>query len=161
MRNWRFDSVFLLYNLHDLWPLPAVRIFHLSKPVTLVIILSYWLCAVDLEMSVSSEWIIINPLQYGFYRVNYPTSNWNAIIHQLDTNHTVSHGIYWQPPYLQVRIGIHDCVHLTGYRSTEQGSTHQWRVQPGQVSEHLSSSGSVATLEFCLHNCTLLSVLVD
>ncbi|KAJ8311772.1 hypothetical protein KUTeg_011127 [Tegillarca granosa] len=40
-----------------------------------------------------SSWIIGNILMYGYYRVNYDENNWNQIIQQLNTDHTVIHVI--------------------------------------------------------------------
>jgi aminopeptidase N len=39
------------------------------------------------------DWIIGNIQQYGFYRVNYDDDNWNALLRQLRTDHTVIHPI--------------------------------------------------------------------
>ena len=39
----------------------------------------------------TNGWIVANPMQYGYYRVNYETQNWNALINQLNTAHTVSY----------------------------------------------------------------------
>ena len=44
------------------------------------------------EMSVhndSGEWIIGNIGQFGYYRVNYDLVNWNRLLYQLKSNHTV------------------------------------------------------------------------
>ncbi|XP_029650204.1 thyrotropin-releasing hormone-degrading ectoenzyme-like isoform X2 [Octopus sinensis] len=35
------------------------------------------------------SWVMGNLKQFGFYRVNYDLSNWEALINQLKTNHTV------------------------------------------------------------------------
>ncbi|XP_053377176.1 aminopeptidase N-like isoform X1 [Mercenaria mercenaria] len=37
------------------------------------------------------SWIIGNIQQYGVYRVNYDSDNWNSLINQLKTNHKVIH----------------------------------------------------------------------
>ncbi|XP_021377931.1 uncharacterized protein LOC110466016 isoform X1 [Mizuhopecten yessoensis] len=39
------------------------------------------------------EWFLGNVQQFGYYRVNYDQSNWNALIKQLNTSHTVIHTI--------------------------------------------------------------------
>ena len=36
----------------------------------------------------------MNAEQTGFYRVNYERENWNKLIHQLNTDHTV-HSLNW------------------------------------------------------------------
>ena len=38
----------------------------------------------------ANDWYIFNLQQSGFYRVNYDTENWNNLINQLNTDHTVS-----------------------------------------------------------------------
>jgi hypothetical protein len=40
-----------------------------------------------------SDWILVNPKQKFFYRVNYDDANLAAIANQLVTDHTVSIGI--------------------------------------------------------------------
>ena len=35
------------------------------------------------------EWIVVNLQHAGFYRVNYDDQNWNLLINQLNTNHTL------------------------------------------------------------------------
>lgn len=35
------------------------------------------------------DWILGNVQQYGFYRVNYDTDNWRALMTQLKQQHTV------------------------------------------------------------------------
>lgn len=37
-----------------------------------------------------NSWFICNVQQNGYYRVNYELSNWQALIWQLKTDHTVS-----------------------------------------------------------------------
>lgn len=39
------------------------------------------------------KWIKGNFKQVGFYRVHYDNDNWNALIKQLNTDHTVGSGI--------------------------------------------------------------------
>lgn len=41
----------------------------------------------------NASWIIGNVQQYGFYRVNYETDNWHAIVNQLLKDHSVIHSI--------------------------------------------------------------------
>lgn len=45
------------------------------------------------NFTLGTDWIIGNVQQYGFYRVNYDTDNWWALIKQLQTNHNVIHPI--------------------------------------------------------------------
>lgn len=49
----------------------------------------YGFDTVTIEIDESNDWILVNPKEYGFYRVNYDASNWNALINQLNTDHTV------------------------------------------------------------------------
>lgn len=37
----------------------------------------------------NNNWVIGNVREAGFYRVNYDTANWDALIGQLKDNHTV------------------------------------------------------------------------
>ncbi|XP_046380097.2 aminopeptidase N-like [Haliotis rufescens] len=39
------------------------------------------------------SWVLGNPMQYGFYRVNYDTANWMALVNQLKTDHRQIHTI--------------------------------------------------------------------
>ena len=43
----------------------------------------------DPEENSGKNWVIGNCLQYGYYRVNYDDRNWNALMGQLEEDHTV------------------------------------------------------------------------
>ncbi|XP_076438167.1 uncharacterized protein LOC143277263 isoform X2 [Babylonia areolata] len=40
-----------------------------------------------------NTWVLLNVQQFGYYRVNYPESNWMALIQQLQNDHSVIHPI--------------------------------------------------------------------
>ena len=42
-----------------------------------------------IEVDDNLDWMIVNPQQYGFYRVNYPSEYWQKIIDQQTSDHTV------------------------------------------------------------------------
>ena len=44
---------------------------------------------IDIELA-DDEWILVNPSQYGFYRVNYDDQNWQLLLNTLNTNYNVS-----------------------------------------------------------------------
>ncbi len=45
---------------------------------------------IDMYQNISEyDWVIINVQHAGFYRVNYDTKNWDSLIMQLYTNHTL------------------------------------------------------------------------
>ncbi|XP_014776693.1 uncharacterized protein LOC106873725 [Octopus bimaculoides] len=54
-----------------------------------------WLNSKTMTLNVTKKrqsnqsWVMGNLKQFGFYRVNYDLSNWEALINQLKTNHTV------------------------------------------------------------------------
>jgi len=43
------------------------------------------------EIDADATWVIFNPKEYGFYRVNYPESYWNKLFTQLNSDHTVKY----------------------------------------------------------------------
>ncbi|XP_013400083.2 putative aminopeptidase-2 [Lingula anatina] len=47
----------------------------------------------DLDNIGSSDWVVANIQQYGYYRVNYNKKNWENIIRQLSTDHNMIHVI--------------------------------------------------------------------
>ena len=44
----------------------------------------------DPTTGATTDWFIVNVQQYGYYRVNYDQNNWDALISQLNNDHTVS-----------------------------------------------------------------------
>ncbi|KAG0718922.1 Aminopeptidase Ey [Chionoecetes opilio] len=57
---------------------------------------SMWLSLADSEVTVrslpgSSEWVIFNLQETGYYRVNYDKNNWDLLIKQLANDHTKIH----------------------------------------------------------------------
>ena len=42
------------------------------------------------DPSASDSWLVLNVQQYGYYRVNYDDSNWNALMDQLKADPSVS-----------------------------------------------------------------------
>ena len=44
---------------------------------------------VDLSNTKADSWTLANVKHAGFYRVNYDQENWNLIIDQLKTNHSM------------------------------------------------------------------------
>lgn len=50
----------------------------------------------------SPNWLLLNLNVTGYFRVNYNQENWNQLINQLGTNHTV-HGVLravlWDPTH--------------------------------------------------------------
>ena len=43
----------------------------------------------DPTVGETNGWYVLNVQQYGYYRVNYDRANWEALIAQLNTDHTV------------------------------------------------------------------------
>lgn len=39
----------------------------------------------------SNTWIMLNLQATGYYRVNYDENNWNLLVQQLETDHTLIH----------------------------------------------------------------------
>ncbi|XP_067940049.1 aminopeptidase Ey-like isoform X2 [Watersipora subatra] len=44
--------------------------------------------SLKIEINASADWVVINPKQYGFYRVNYPEEYWQRLIDTQERNHT-------------------------------------------------------------------------
>ena len=40
-----------------------------------------------IEVPTNLEWMVVNPKQYGFYRVNYPTEYWQKLVKVQETDH--------------------------------------------------------------------------
>ncbi|KAG4075971.1 hypothetical protein HA402_003797 [Bradysia odoriphaga] len=77
----------------------------------------------------SGDWIVLNMQQIGYYRVDYDTSLWRAIINQLTENHTVIHAInravLQDEIYLSLtdaslnRVTVADCLNILQYFGKE------------------------------------------
>ena len=57
---------------------------------------SRWLSKTDSEITIqnlpdSSQWVIFNVQETGYYRVNYDDNNWKLLIKQLKADHTKIH----------------------------------------------------------------------
>ena len=46
--------------------------------------------SVNISLTVDAGWVVVNLRHEGYFRVNYDEENWNALIGQLNTDHTVS-----------------------------------------------------------------------
>uniref|UniRef100_A0A3B1IZE6 Aminopeptidase n=1 Tax=Astyanax mexicanus TaxID=7994 RepID=A0A3B1IZE6_ASTMX len=69
----------------------------------------YWLLeknATHDPMKTNSEWVLANVNVSGFYRVNYDPQNWQRLLSQLSTDHSVRSSVY--------------CVQTTSYLSEER-----------------------------------------
>uniref|UniRef100_A0A8B9H7W6 Aminopeptidase n=1 Tax=Astyanax mexicanus TaxID=7994 RepID=A0A8B9H7W6_ASTMX len=58
----------------------------------------YWLLeknATHDPMKTDSEWLLANVNVSGFYRVNYDPQNWQRLLSQLSTDHSVRSSVYW------------------------------------------------------------------
>ncbi|XP_043934238.1 aminopeptidase Ey-like [Protopterus annectens] len=52
----------------------------------------YWLensSAINPSFQVNNDWLLLNINMTGYYRVNYDTGNWERLLNQLNTNHSV------------------------------------------------------------------------
>ena len=47
--------------------------------------------AVSIQVDSDIDWLIVNPKQFGFYRVNYPGTYWDKLIATQETNHEASY----------------------------------------------------------------------
>ncbi|XP_053387330.1 aminopeptidase N-like isoform X1 [Mercenaria mercenaria] len=47
----------------------------------------------NIPAATGNNWVLGNPMQYGYYRVNYDERNWIALIEQLRSDHSVVHAI--------------------------------------------------------------------
>lgn len=48
----------------------------------------------------SPNWLLLNLNVTGYFRVNYDLENWEQLLNQLDTNHTVNgvlRAVVWDP----------------------------------------------------------------
>ncbi|KAG0728778.1 Endoplasmic reticulum aminopeptidase 1 [Chionoecetes opilio] len=106
---------------------------------------SKWLSLADSQVTIhslpgSSEWVIFNLQETGYYRVNYDTNNWNLLLKQLANDHTKIHvnnraqliddslnlARAGQLSY-SLPLGPHrlphprDCIHPLGRRSRQPG----------------------------------------
>lgn len=43
----------------------------------------------SVSLPTGAEWVLVNVQSVGFYKVDYDSRNWNALTHQLQTDHTV------------------------------------------------------------------------
>lgn len=77
----------------------------------------------------TDDWIILNMQQLGYYRVDYDTSLWRAIIHQLTENHSLIHpinrAVLQDEIYLSLtdsslnRVTVADCMDILSYFGSE------------------------------------------
>lgn len=73
----------------------------------------------------SGDWIILNMQQVGYYRVDYDTTIWRAIIQQLTENHNAIHpinrAVLQDEIYLSLtdsslhRVNVSDCMDILSY----------------------------------------------
>lgn len=105
------------------------------------------------------DWVIVNLQHKGYFRVNYDTDNWKALIKQLNTDHKVRQPATGSSMYLtrsfllyisylpHNKPKIHfnsismpardafNCMNFfLGHPRDEQGNNHRRRFQPREVS---------------------------
>lgn len=47
-----------------------------------------------MDVGFENEWFLANVRRTGVYRVNYDQKNWELLIHQLNTDHTVCTSLF-------------------------------------------------------------------
>lgn len=77
----------------------------------------------------TNDWIILNIQQVGYYRVNYDTTIWHAIIKQLNENHSVinsiNRAVLQDEIYLALTdpslssVNVSDCLSILNYFGAE------------------------------------------
>ncbi|CAH1790157.1 unnamed protein product [Owenia fusiformis] len=101
----------------------------------------------------TNDWLLVNVNQMGYYRVDYDTTNWNALISQLKDNHTAIQGRnraqLIDDAFSLSRAGIHNvditmAMQTTNYLINEREYIPWWAAIENlrYITQMLGSTGS-------------------